>query len=98
MPNNCWEPGILFQCPMCGEADFITTATLREIWDDDEYQAREHIGLESWQSLDELAMDKLSLLPDWVCCPKCREYTTLIESEDEEIEESGYGGTGMVIS
>lgn len=98
MASNFWEPGILFQCPQCGEADFITTATLREIWDDDEYQAREHLNMEPWATLDEVALDRLSVLPDWVCCPKCREYVTLNETEDEEIEESGYGGTGLVIS
>lgn len=97
MAKGGFEPGILFKCPHCGEAGFITTALLREIWEDDESQARQQVGVEQWVNLDDMALDSLALIPDWVCCPACQQYTTLIEL-DEEVEESGYGGTGMVFS
>lgn len=94
-----FEPGILFKCPECGEAEFITTATLRDVWEDDEDMARTQIGVEPWVNLDDMALDKLSLIPEWVCCQHCRAHVTLIQfGEDEEVEESGYGGTGIVIS
>lgn len=95
-----FEPGIMFTCPKCHKKNFIETMSLRELWDDDEGAVRQLLGLEPWVGMEEEQFDLLALIPVWVSCPKCHKRATIVElaDEDDEVEESGYGGTGVVLS
>ena len=92
-----FEPGIRFQCPKCKKRSFIEGVTLRELWEDDEFEVRKLLGIEAWTSVDDDFMEFLSVLPTWVKCPKCHKKCILFDTEDEDVEESGYGGNGVVL-